>query len=133
MAGDKDSGSGLNNDVTSSPLYMHPSDYPKQMHVNDALTDKNHSDWSQEMLNFIFAKNKVGFINGAIVKPERTIVDYMPWIRCDAMVKGWLTTAMEKEIRNNVKYVGTANGIWVDLAEQFGKESAPRVYELKQS
>ncbi|GKA95037.1 putative RNA-directed DNA polymerase [Tanacetum coccineum] len=54
----------------------------------------------------------------------------MAWMRCDAMVKGWLTTAMEKEIRASVKYANTA--AWKDLKERFGKESAPRAYELKQ-
>ncbi|GKB60076.1 LTR copia-type gag-polypeptide [Tanacetum coccineum] len=39
---------------------------------------------------------------------------------------------MEKNIRNNVKYAGTASKIWSDLKERFGKESAPRAYELKQ-
>ncbi|GJU42706.1 LTR copia-type gag-polypeptide [Tanacetum coccineum] len=39
---------------------------------------------------------------------------------------------MEKNIRNNVKYAGTESEIWSDLNELFGKESAPRAYELKQ-
>lgn len=54
-------------------------------------------------------------------------------MRCDAMVKGWLTTAMEKDIRASVKYANTAAEIWKDLNERFGKESAPRAYELKQT
>ncbi|KAJ9566378.1 hypothetical protein OSB04_002344 [Centaurea solstitialis] len=134
MAGDKDDAASKHDtspDV-NSPLYIHASDYPKQMHVNDVLTDNNYADWSQEMMNFLFAKNKVGFIDGSIKKPEKTAMDYMAWMRCDAMVKGWLTTAMEKDIRNSVKYASTAGEIWNDLLERFGKESAPRAYELKQ-
>ncbi|KAF5783293.1 putative transcription factor interactor and regulator CCHC(Zn) family [Helianthus annuus] len=117
----------------NSPLYIHASDYPKQMHVNDTLTDNNYTDWSQEMLNFLFAKNKVGFVDGTLKKPEKTATDYMAWMRCDAMVKGWLTTAMEKDIRGSVKYANTASEIWSDLRERFGKASAPRAYELKQT
>ncbi|XP_076914078.1 uncharacterized protein LOC143572951 [Bidens hawaiensis] len=90
----------------NSPLYLHPSDYPKQLHVNETLNDHNYTDWSQEMMNFLFAKNKVGFVDGSIKKPEKSSSDYMPWMRCDAMIKGWLTTAMEKEIRASVKYAG---------------------------
>lgn len=56
----------------------------------------------------------------------------MPWMRCDAMIKGWLTTAMEKGIRDSVKYANTAAQIWNDLHERFGKKSSPRAYELKQ-
>nr|GEX82373.1 putative Gag-pre-integrase domain, Gag-polypeptide of LTR copia-type [Tanacetum cinerariifolium] len=87
----------------NSPFYLHASDYPKQMHVNDVLTYKNYSDWEQEMMNFMFAKNKTGFIDGSIKKSETKSDKYLPWMRCDVMIKGWLTTAMEKEIRNTMK------------------------------
>ncbi|KAJ0581129.1 putative transcription factor interactor and regulator CCHC(Zn) family [Helianthus annuus] len=118
---------------SNSPYYIHPSDYPKQMQVNDALNDGNYNDWAQEMENFLFAKNKIGFVVGSIKKPEKGSQTYMPWMRCDAMIKGWLTTAMEKEIRSSVKYANTAAEIWSDLKERFGKESAPHAYELKQT
>ncbi|XP_024986555.1 uncharacterized protein LOC112521796 [Cynara cardunculus var. scolymus] len=115
----------------NSPYYLHPSNYPRQMQVNDALSDKNYADWVQEMENFLFAKNKIGFINGSIEKPEKTSKDYMPWMRVDAMIKGWHTTAMEKEIRGGMKYANTVVEMWIDLRERFGKESAQRAYELK--
>ncbi|KAI3717785.1 hypothetical protein L1987_69614 [Smallanthus sonchifolius] len=136
MAGDKETENSTKNDGVvdaSSPLYIHPSDYPKQMHVNDNLTDNNYVDWSQEMLNFLFAKNKVGLIDGTIKKPDKESPTYMAWMRADAMVKGWLTTAMEKDIRSSVKYAHTSSEIWSDLHERFGKESAPRAYELRQT
>ncbi|KAI3692240.1 hypothetical protein L6452_32053 [Arctium lappa] len=117
----------------NSPFYIHASDYPKQMHVNDMLTDSNYSDWAQEMTNFLFAKNKMGFVDGSIEKPIKESHQYMLWMRCDAMIKGWLTTEMEKDIRVSVKYANTAAEMWKDLHERFGKESAPRAYELKQS
>ena len=48
---------------TSSPYYIHASDSPRQMQTNDPLTDSNYSDWVQEMANFLFAKNKMGFVD----------------------------------------------------------------------
>ncbi|XP_071708523.1 uncharacterized protein [Rutidosis leptorrhynchoides] len=135
MTGSQDGSSGKKTETpdTNSPYYIHASDYPKQMHVNETLNDHNYPDWSQEMLNFFYAKNKVGFIDKSIPKPTPESADYMLWMRCDAMVKGWLTTAMEKEIRSSVKYANTASEIWEDLKERFGKVSAPRAYELKQT
>nr|GEV90989.1 putative ribonuclease H-like domain-containing protein [Tanacetum cinerariifolium] len=126
MPGDKTKdGEGSSGGITyDSPYYLHPSDYPKQLHVNKVLTDNNFVDWSQEMTNFLFAKNKIEFVDGTIKKPEKGSKDYMPWMRVDDMIKGWLTTAMEKNIRNSVKYAGTASEIWSDLNERFGKESA---------
>lgn len=55
---------------TNSPFYIHAFDYLKEMHTNETITD-NYTDWFQEMMNFIFAKNKVGFIDGSITKPKK--------------------------------------------------------------
>nr|GEY95575.1 reverse transcriptase, RNA-dependent DNA polymerase, Gag-polypeptide of LTR copia-type [Tanacetum cinerariifolium] len=71
------------------------------MHMNDVLIDKNYSDWEQEMMNFMFAKNKTCFIDGSIKKPET---------------------------KSENTYFGCNH-----LKERFGKESAPKAYELKQS
>ncbi|GJT34119.1 putative retrotransposon copia-like protein [Tanacetum coccineum] len=117
----------------NSSFYIHASDYPKQMHVNETLIDINYTDWSQEMMNFLFAKNKVGLVDGSIKKPTEDATNYVLWMRCDAMVKGWLITTMEKDIRTSVKYANTTSKIWADLKERLGKESALRAYELKQN
>lgn len=101
MSGEKktEGGSSSNPIDHNSPYYLHPSDVPKQLHVNDILTDSNYADWAQEMQNFLFAKNKIEFVDGTLAKPEKGTPEYMPWMRCDAMVKGWLATAMEKRYR----------------------------------
>lgn len=135
MTGEKGDGSKKDGDVidANSPFYIHPSDYPKQMQVNDILNDNNFSEWKQEMTNFLFAKNKIGLVDGSVKKQESTTPTYMAWMRADAMVKGWMTTAMEKDIRTSVRYANTSAEIWKDLEERFEKEGAPRAYELKQS
>ncbi|KAJ9561140.1 hypothetical protein OSB04_006300 [Centaurea solstitialis] len=64
MTGEKPGDSGKNDAIdVNSPYYIHPSDLPKQMHVNEVLTDGNYSDWAKEMANFLFAKNKMGFVD----------------------------------------------------------------------
>lgn len=82
----------------NSPYYLHPSDYPKQLQVNENLTENNFNDWSQEMTNFLLATDEIGFVDGSLLKPNKSDGKYMPWMRCDAMIKGWLTPAMDKEI-----------------------------------
>src|SRR4051812_41112369 len=108
-----------------SPLYVHPSEYPKQVQVNDMLNDNNYNEWKQEMVNFLLAKNKMGLVDGTIKKPESTSPTHSAWVRADAMIKGWLTAAMEKEIRTSVRYANTSSEIWGDLEERFEKEGAP--------
>ncbi|KAI3681211.1 hypothetical protein L6452_35996 [Arctium lappa] len=136
MGDNKGTGGSKNGGETidvNSPFYIHPSDYPKQMQVNDVLSDNNFNDWKQEMINFLLAKNKKGLVDGSIKKPEKTSETYMAWMRADAMIKGWLTTTMERDIRTSVRYANTSAEICTDLEERFGKEGAPRAYELKQS
>ncbi|XP_071739001.1 uncharacterized protein [Rutidosis leptorrhynchoides] len=85
------------------------------------------------MANALFAKNKYGFVDGSISMPKEDSADFMNWKRCNAMVRGWLVSSMVKEIKNSVKYTATARDIWVDLEERFGKENAPRAYELRRT
>jgi hypothetical protein len=107
MAGDQTSNPKNETIDSSSPFYIHASHSPRQMQTNDPLTVSNYSDWVQEMANFLFAKNKMGFVDGTIPKPDQKHDTYMAWMRCDAMIKGWLTTSMEKTIRGSFKYANT--------------------------
>lgn len=83
------------------------------------------------MTNALLAKNKIGFVDGTLKQPAADSADLSFWIRCDAMVKGWIKSAMEKDVRKSVRYAKTAREIWSDLSERFGKGSAPRLYELR--
>lgn len=83
---------------------------------------------------FLFAKNKsISLMELSINQMRNHKPIYMRWMRCDAITKGWLTTATEKDIRSSVKYANIASKIWSNLEERFGKKSASRAYELKQS
>ncbi|KAI3723909.1 hypothetical protein L2E82_35671 [Cichorium intybus] len=118
-------------DITS-PYFLTAADHPGQNFVGENLLhDGNYSDWQNEMTNALFAKNKIGFVDGSIPMPKEGSGDLMNWKRCNAMVRGWLVSAMEKEIKSSVKYAITARDIWLDLQERFGKENAPRAYELR--
>nr|GLL46286.1 uncharacterized protein LOC109154743 [Ipomoea trifida] len=46
---------------------------------------------------------------------------------------GWLKSAMDKDIRGSVRFAITARDIWRDLEERFGKESAPRAFEIRRA
>nr|GEV58471.1 putative reverse transcriptase, RNA-dependent DNA polymerase, Gag-polypeptide of LTR copia-type [Tanacetum cinerariifolium] len=74
------------------------------------------------MTNFLFAKNKTHFVDGTLKKPETSSSEYKSWMKYNAMIKRWLTTAMEKGIHDSVKYANTSSEIWSDLKERFGKE-----------
>lgn len=115
----------------NSPFYIHPTDYPQQINVNEILSDNNYVDWSREMNEFLLAKNKLGFVDGSITKLTQDSLELKVWERYDALIRGWMTAAMQKDIRNNVKFANTYQEVWEDLEERLGKESASHAYELK--
>lgn len=82
-----------------SPYYIHLTDYPHQMHVNDSLND-NYPDWSREMSEFLIPKNRVDFIDGTIPKPAEDAQEYKAWLQSDGIIKGWITIVTETEIKN---------------------------------
>ncbi len=141
MTGSSDEGSDgamhSNNQVKSvdvmSPYYIHASDNPGQIYVSELLNDGNYGEWMNDMSNVLFAKNKFGFVDGTIPKPPADSHDVGLWMRCDAMIKGWLKSSMDKEVRSSVRYAKSAQEIWEDLGERFGKVNAPRAYELRRA
>ncbi|CAL1410432.1 unnamed protein product [Linum trigynum] len=115
----------------SSPLFLHPSENSGQLFGGDVLTDLNYNEWVSDMKETLLAKNKIAFVNETLPRPTATdLVRLDSWDRCDAMVKGWLKTAMTKEIRSRVRGVSTFRGIWLDLRQRFNAGSATRAYEL---
>lgn len=114
-----------------SPFFLSGSDNPNLTFTSDLLRDGNYADWVDEMSNALYAKNKYGFVDGSIPIPKEGSSEFSLWKRCNAMVRGWLHSSMDKEIRASVKHAKTAREVWEDLKERFGSESAPRAYELK--
>ncbi|KAJ1418792.1 Retrotransposon gag domain [Sesbania bispinosa] len=116
-----------------SPYYIHASDNSGQIFVSELLHDGNYGEWVADMSNALYAKNKIGFVDGTIPMPGNDSPNLAYWMRCNAMVKGWLKSAMNKEVRSSVRYVSTAQEIWMELEERFAKWSAPRAYEPRRA
>lgn len=57
---------------------------------------------------------KIGFIGGTTLMPGEDYVDLMNWKRCNVMVRGWLVSSTEKDIKSSVKHVVIAHDIWHD-------------------
>ncbi|CAL1375187.1 unnamed protein product [Linum trigynum] len=114
----------------TSPLYLHPSDALSQVFVGDLLTDMNYGEWSAEISNALVAKNKLGFVLGTIPRPKSgELLD--AWTRCNAMVVGWLRSAMTRELRSSLSSGFTSKQIWDELKERFSTGSLPRRYKIR--
>lgn len=66
--------------------------------------------------------NKIGFVDGTIYMSGVDSPNLGHWMRCNAMVKGWLKSGMNKEIRSSVRYASTAREIWIELKNVLQKE-----------
>ena len=77
-------------------------------------------------------KNKLGFIDGSVVKPDVTAVDYKAWERCNDLVCSWLLNNLDDSIAQSVLYFKIAKDIWDDLEDRFGSTSMTQAFTLEQ-
>lgn len=65
--------------TASSPYHLHPSGNPWSLITSFLLSSDNYSEWSTELQNSLQAKQKTGFIDGTIPKPD-TDPDISLWL-----------------------------------------------------
>ena len=100
---------------------------------NILLTGENYINWSRGVKLALGAKNKHGFIDETLKKPDSTSHDYNRWIRNDYMVMSWLTFSMEQVIFDSFIFASSNGELWIDVTERFGKSNAPLLYKLQTS
>ncbi|KAK3019514.1 hypothetical protein RJ639_003186 [Escallonia herrerae] len=120
---------------TKSPFYLHPSDHPGLIFVTQPLSEngENYFTWRRNMLTALQSKNKAGFVDGLIAKPDVHSRDFQSWIQCNAVVKSWIVNSLSRELQTSAAHADTASEIWCDFDERFTQGIALRVYDLKRS
>ncbi|XP_074375275.1 uncharacterized protein LOC141717023 [Apium graveolens] len=120
-----------NHDV-SSVIYIHPSDVNTTQLVSVKFNGSGYSNWKRSMMLSLSAKNKLGFVDGSVAKPEITSVDYKAWERCNDLVCSWLLCNIDDSISRSVLFFKTAREIWLDLEDRFGYASMTQIFTLEQ-
>ena len=72
----------------------------------------NYINWNQSVKMVLGAKNKLGFIDGSLLKPDVTSPDFNKWIRNDYIVRSWLTSSMEPVISDSFMFSSSAHVLW---------------------
>ncbi|KAJ0016785.1 hypothetical protein Pint_10899 [Pistacia integerrima] len=62
-------------------------------------------------MNALHSKNKAGFVDGTLKKPDVASPDFQPWIQCNAVVLAWLLSALSKELQSSAAHIETATEI----------------------
>jgi len=98
----------------SHDLFLHPSDNPNNILVNELLNRRNYATWKKSMEIALIAKNKLGFVLGTTAPPEAEPLQNQ-WNRCDKMAISWTLHAVKKRISDNILFSKSSKQIWLDL------------------
>ncbi|XP_020242832.1 uncharacterized protein LOC109821048 [Asparagus officinalis] len=115
----------------SSPFYLHPFDNPGASVTTCLLNGDNYDMWEKAMVNALKVKNKLGFINGTLIKPDEDTPKASKWEACNSMLISWIFNSIEKSIQLNVVYLETTKEVWDDLRDRYSIGNTPRIHELK--
>ena len=119
-------------DNPSNPYFLHHSDSPGLVLVSQPLIGDNYASWSRAMLIALSVKNKLGFIDGSISKPEGTDPNLLnSWIRNNNVVISWLLSSVSKEISASIIFSDSTYKIWLDLKDRFQQRNGPRIFQLR--
>ncbi|KAL5810760.1 hypothetical protein ACOSQ3_027485 [Xanthoceras sorbifolium] len=96
----------------SNLFYLHHSDSPDLVLVSQQLTGDNYASWSRAMLIALSVKNKLGFIDGSISKPDGNQIDLLnSWIRNNNIVISWILNSVSKDISASIIFTEYAHEI----------------------
>ncbi|XP_013594478.1 PREDICTED: uncharacterized protein LOC106302534 [Brassica oleracea var. oleracea] len=120
-------------DNTHSPYFLHSVDHPGLVIATQKLDGMNYNNWYIAMRMSLDAKNKIGFLDGSLIRPDVNDPLFKIWSRCNSMVKSWLLNTVNKKIYDSILYYEDAVEMWNDLNTRFRVSNLPRKYQLEQS
>lgn len=119
-------------DPNQSPLFMHNADHPGLQLISLRLDGLNYDDWNAAMTIALDAKNKIGFVDGSLTRPDTLAPTFRLWSRCNSMVKSWILNSVSPQIYRSILRLSDAVDIWRDLHGRFHMTNLPRTFNLTQ-
>jgi hypothetical protein len=121
-----------NLDQQANPFFITNHDNPGIVLVSHPLLgESNYSTWRRAMTIALNAKNKLGFVDGSIPKPQIGDVFHQSWLRNNSIVSSWILNAISKYLTSTVIYCSSAAEMWSVLKDQFHQKDGPKVFQLK--
>lgn len=116
---------------TSNPLYIHPSENAGTMLVPVPFDGIGYRSRRRGVLRALSVKNKIGFINGKVKKPDASSTTLGQWERCDDMVTSWILNSLSKELTDSLQYVNDAKELWQELEDRYDQTNGAKLYQLQ--
>ncbi|XP_010670274.1 uncharacterized protein LOC104887355 [Beta vulgaris subsp. vulgaris] len=114
----------------NDPFFISNSDQTMSKLVVVNLNGNNYISWKRNIRRALIAKNKIGFVEGSIAKPEENDKNYNQWMCCDYLIICWLMNSMNEDIGENFTFVESSAQLWNEIAECYGQSNGPQIYQL---
>ncbi|XP_074352355.1 uncharacterized protein LOC141691521 [Apium graveolens] len=125
---------GLNTAINyNDPYFLSSNDNSNAQLGQIIFSGNNYVNWSRSVQFALGAKNKIGFIDGSLSRPDDDSVDLQKWILNDYMVTGWLLYSIDKSIAVSFIFTPSARDLWLEIQERYGHSNAPQLYEIHKS
>lgn len=102
-------------------FHLGNNDQPRVSIVTAPFTGVNYLTWSTSIQISLGAKDKLGFIDGSIKRPDESSADFPKWQSLGSQ---------SKDLAESFIYCSTQI-FWEELKECFNERNGPQVYELQ--
>ncbi|XP_015161797.1 uncharacterized protein [Solanum tuberosum] len=116
----------------SDLLYIHPSENVGSTITLVPFNGTGYRSWRCSVLRALSVKNKVGFINRKVQKPDPNSSTFAQWERCDDMVTSWILNSLSKDLADSLQYVNNAKELWEELADRYDQTNGAKLFQLQQ-
>ncbi|XP_010554907.1 PREDICTED: uncharacterized protein LOC104824498 [Tarenaya hassleriana] len=116
-----------------SPYFLSSSDHGGVVIVTKPLTGAaDFPSWFRAFRMTLEGRNKIGFVDGSLPRPDDDDPNLRFWVRNNAIVGGWIMNSVAEHIAQSLLYVETARDMWLFLSKSYQQSNAPRKYRIKQ-
>ncbi|XP_073226863.1 uncharacterized protein [Cicer arietinum] len=111
-------------------FYIHPNENLFLLLVSPVLDASNYHAWARAMYMYLEMKNKYGYIDGSIKKPDLTASDFSAWKRCNTLVLSWLYHSISPDIVGSILWIDDASVVWQELKNRFSQGDFIRISQI---
>lgn len=122
----------MNDDISCS-YYLHHGDSPGTILVSQLLVGDNYPTWPHSMEMTLSAKNKIGLIDGSIVKPDTSDSHFRIWLLSNNSVISWILNSISKELTASLIYIETTKEMQSNLKDHFSQGNGLHIFQLQKA
>ncbi|XP_074293523.1 uncharacterized protein LOC141620592 [Silene latifolia] len=113
------------------PLYLVLTDQPNQKLTEKAFSGINFVSWKRKAYLVLFFKNTKGFLDETYKIPPFNDPKHHQWVRCDVLIRRWISNYLIPEIKETVEFASTAQELWSELIERYGRTNSIEIYQMR--